>query len=87
MDLMSPSKDVLNAHIPYVHLVAISSLLLRGTLDDSQQRVEKCHGALQWLSGCNIPRTYQSAGAACILNKLVRARSCLFLFSFFCSPH
>lgn len=40
MDLMSPSKDVSNAHIPYVYLVAISFLLLRGTLDDSAETGE-----------------------------------------------
>lgn len=51
MDLMSPSKDVLNAHIPYVYLVAISSRLLRGTLDDSAKtgKVSQSTTVAEWL--------------------------------------
>lgn len=46
MDLMSPSKNVLNAHIPYVYLAATS--LRRGTLDDGGN-VSQSTTAAEWL--------------------------------------
>lgn len=72
MDLMSPSKDVSNARIPYVYLVAVSFLLQQGTLDDWRGVVER----YKRLSGRNIARSYQSAGAACVQSKLARVPSC-----------
>ncbi len=39
MALMSPSKDVLNTHIPYVYLLAIPFLLLQGTLEEYAKAV------------------------------------------------
>lgn len=79
---MSPSKDVSNTHTPYVYLVAILFLLLRGALDEYAKTAlenARCRGALQWLSGRNIPRTSISRRSV-HPHKLLQVHSCFFFF-------